>query len=176
MEPMMRGFVSFFFALCVLLLGRGAWASDVYDAVLKSELGLPQGPLLCMTCHASLIGGPSTVIKPFGMTARRYGLQQLDVQTLKQVLHQMEANNDDSDCDGVGDIAELRKHSDPNSPDTDAGCADPFEPPRHGFYCTLSRLSAKKGNGPGGTAFASAAGLFAVLLVARRCGAERNRA
>jgi hypothetical protein len=171
MRLMTRGFGSFPFALCVLLLSRGTWASEAFDGVIKSELGLPPGPLLCMTCHASLIGGAETVTKPFGLTARKLGLQKLDTQTLKEVLRQMEATNVDSDCDGVGDIAELRKGSDPNSGETDAACANAVEPPRYGWFCSISALSAKKGTGPSGAAFASA-GLFAVLLAARRSRRE----
>jgi hypothetical protein len=167
MRPMTRGFGSFPLALCVLLLSRGAWASDPFDGVIKSELGLPPGPLLCLTCHDSLIGGIGTANKPFGLAARKLGLQKLDVQMLKQVLQQMEATKVDSDCDGIGDIAELRTGGDPNSGETDAACTDAVEPPRYGYSCSFSALSAKKGTGPSGTAFASA-GLFAILLVARR--------
>jgi hypothetical protein len=172
---MTRGFGPSLLVLFVLLLARGAWASDVYDAAIKSELGLPPGPLLCTICHASLIGGPDTVIKPFGLTARKLGLNKQDVPKLKEVLQLMEATNIDSDCDGIGDIAELRKGSDPNSGETDAGCANAMDPPRYGCYCRLSALSAKKSTGPSGAAFASAE-LFAVLLVARRSRRATDRA
>ena len=168
---MARGFGSSLFALCVLLLARGAWASDEYDGAIKSELGLPaDGPRLCTACHVSLFGGPN-VIKPFGVSARKLGLQKEDVPKLKEVLRQMEATNVDSDCDGIGDIAELRKGGDPNSAETDAAseagaaCAN-MEPPRYGFYCTLSALSGTKGAAPGSATFASAA-LVAALLARR---------
>jgi hypothetical protein len=167
MRPMTRGFGSFPFALCVLLLSRGVWASEPFDSVIKSELGLPPGPLLCLTCHDSLIGGIGTVNKRFGLAARKLGLQKLDVEKLKQVLQQMEATKVDSDCDGIGDIAELRTGSDPNSGETDAACADSVEPPRYGCSCSFSALSAKRGTDPSGTAFATG-GLFVILLVARR--------
>jgi hypothetical protein len=50
----------------------------------------------------------------------------------------------DSDCDGIGDVAELRAGGDPNSGAPDAGevsaaCAEAFEPPRYGCYCSVGR-------------------------------------
>jgi hypothetical protein len=165
MRLMTRGLGWFPFALCALLVPRGASASEPYDPVIKSELGLPPGPLLCLACHDSLIGGIGTVNKRFGLAARQLGLQKLDPETLKQVLQQMEATKVDSDCDGIGDITELRTGGDPNAGETDAACADAVEPPRYG--CSFSALAAKKGTGPSGTAFASV-GLFVLLLVARR--------
>ena len=176
MRRMTRGLGSFLITLCVLLHSRGAWASEAFDTIIRSELGLPPGPpLLCMTCHESLNGGPGTVTQPFGLAALQLGLQKLDVQKLKEVLQQMEATNVDSDCDGIGNIAELRQGSDPNSSsETAAMCADALEPPRYGCFCSLSVLSAKKGTGPSGAAFAPA-GLFAVLLVLRRSRRARWR-
>jgi len=169
---MMRGFGSSLFALCVLLLARGAWASLPFDGAIKSELELPSdGPSLCTVCHKTDEGGPDSVIKPFGVSALKLGLQEKDVQKLKEVLQQMRATNVDSDCDGIGDIVELEKGGDPNSADRDAAsdtgaaCAM-MEPPRYGFYCTLSALSGTKGAAPSSATFAPAA-LVAVLFARR---------
>ena len=163
---MKRGFGTSLLALCVLLLARGAWASAEFDEAIKSQLGLPGGPLLCTACHASNLG--VTVTKPFGLSALKLGLQKKDVPKLKEVLQQMRATNVDSDCDGIGDIVELEKGGDPNSADrdaaSDAGAACAItEPPRYGFYCTLSALSGTKGAAPSGATLLSAA-LVAVLL------------
>ena len=168
------------FALCVLFLSRGAWASAPYDDIIKAELGLPPGgPLLCLLCHASLIGGEGSIDKPFGRSAQKLGLKKLDPEKLKEVLRQMEATNVDSDCDGMGDIAEIRKGRNPNvieadgaleagaPPEAGAACANAIEPLRYGCYCNLPAQSARKGTGPSGAGWGSA-GLFAVLLVARR--------
>ena len=159
-------YVSLALALAVLLLSRGAWAIELFDAAIKEELALPPGPTLCLVCHTSPRGG-ATATRPFVVAARKLGLQQLDVDTLKQVLRQMEATNVDSDCDGSGDIAELRRGSDPNSGETDAACADAIGPVRYGIFCTLSTLSSKRSTGSSGAAFGSA-GLLVAILVARR--------
>jgi hypothetical protein len=169
MRSMVRGFAWLSVAFFVLLLARGARASDAFDPVMRMELGLPSGPLLCMTCHASLIGGPGTVVKPFGLKARELGLEKGDLPKLKEVLQQMEASNVDSDCDGVGDIAELRARTDPNAAPVDAGdvqCADVTEPPRFGFYCSTS--AATRRNAPARSVPLASAGVLTILLLARR--------
>jgi len=177
-RPMTRALASSLVALSVLLLSRGVWASAVYELIIRSELGLPPGPPICTLCHASDDGTRGTVIKPFGLSAMKLGLRESDVPKLKEVLLEMEATNVDSDCDGMGDIAEIRKGRNPNvieadaaleasaAPEAVAAC-DLGEPPRYGCYCSLPAHSAKKSTGPSGAALGSA-GLFAVLLVARR--------
>jgi hypothetical protein len=179
-RPMTRGFGLFLLALCVSLISRATWASDIYDAAIKSDLGLPlDGPLLCTRCHASLIGGEMSVIKPFGLSAMKLGLRKSDEPKLREVLRQMEATNVDSDCDGIGDIAELRTGGDPNAGEADAAleagvaCANAVEPPRYGCYCSLSVQSAKKGTGPSHVALGSA-GMFVVMLVLRRSPRARR--
>jgi hypothetical protein len=172
----MRGFGSLAFALCVLLFSRRAQASPIFDIVMKMQLGLPpEGPLLCRTCHATDEGGEKTVDKPFGFRALQLGLQKQDVPKLREILKQMEAANDDSDCDGIGDIAELRQGSNPNAGEAGVGCPEAMEPARYGCYCSTSVYSGKKASGFGGAALASS-GLFAALLVARRSrSATRSR-
>jgi hypothetical protein len=163
-------------ALCVLLLSPSASATPDFDDVIKSELGLPLGgALLCTVCHETYNGGPGTANKPFGVTARQLGLQKFDVRKLKDILGQMEATKIDSDCDGIGDILELRKGSDPNSPEdaseahsgeSEPACANAGAP-QYGVQCGVAGLSANRGTGPRDAAFASV-GLVSVLLAARR--------
>jgi hypothetical protein len=170
----LRGFGSLAVALCVLLLSRGAQASIIFDSVIRTELNPPSGPLLCMTCHATDEGGPTTVVKPFGLRALKLGLREKDVPKLKEVLQQMEAASYDSDCDGIGDIAELRAGTDPNSGEAGVGCPEALELARYGCYCSTSVYAGKNASGFGGAALASS-GLFAALLVARRSRHQRDR-
>jgi hypothetical protein len=142
MRPMTRALGSCLVALWVLLLSRGAWASVLYDPTIRSELGLPPGPLLCLLCHETLDGGETTIDKPFGWSAQNLGLKKLEPDKLKQVLREMEATNVDSDCDGMGDIAEIRKGRNPNvieadaaleagaAPQASTACADAEKPLR----------------------------------------------
>ena len=163
MSRVTLGFGSLLIALCALLVSRPVWASDPFDKGMKDELELTSTGLLCLLCHESLIGGLNTVNKPFGMSARRLGLEKTDVEKLKQVLRQMEASRVDSDCDGVGDIAEIRSGSDPNSGETDAACATAMEAPRYGCHCRLATPSTQRAAWSG--APLCSAGLFALLFV-----------
>jgi hypothetical protein len=171
-----RGFGSLAFALSVLLFSRGAQASAIFDIIIKMQLGLPpEGPLLCTRCHATDEGGEKTVDKPFGLRALQLGLQKQDVPKLREILKQMEAANDDSDCDGIGDIAELRQGSNPNAGEAGVGCPEALELARYGCYCSVSAYSGKNASRFGGAALASTA-LVAALLVARRSrSATRSR-
>jgi hypothetical protein len=156
------------FALCIVLFSRGALASEVFAQHIKTEYGYTEDALfLCTHCHQTAIGGVGTVVKPFGKTARRYGANALFVEPLKAALRQMEANNDDSDCDGIGDIQELKNHTDPNLDNetmmapVDCGVD---EAPRYGVYCNMAGGAVQ---GPG-VFSATSAGVLAVLLGVRR--------
>jgi hypothetical protein len=115
------------------LPASNALASDPFPEAMKTQLNLPEAPL-CTVCHLTLIGGIMTVTKPFGRNLQqKYGLILLDMQGLRSAIMQAQANGDDSDGDGAGDIAELIRGTDPNVAEGDAAP----EEVRHGCYCSL---------------------------------------
>jgi hypothetical protein len=124
-------------ALAVLSFAPRAMASDPFVDTIIMQLKLPEAQApTCTLCHRTLIGGTGTVIKPFGVTVHvKYGVQMQDVQGLRSALTQMQANNDDSDHDGIGDIAELLQGTDPNV--AEGGVAP--EEARYGCYCSTAR-------------------------------------
>jgi MYXO-CTERM domain-containing protein len=120
--------------LLVLSLAPPALASDPFPDAMRTQLMLPAAPL-CTVCHQTLIGGLMTVTKPFGRTLQqRYMLLALDVAGLRQALTRMQQMGDDSDGDGVGDIAELLQGQDPNVPSEGGIVVD--DQPRYGCYCS----------------------------------------
>jgi len=120
-------------ALAVVALAPSARASDPFPEVIKAQLKLSEAPL-CTVCHATLIGGLMTVTKPFGRNLmQKYGLRALDIPGLQNAIMKAQENGDDSDGDGVGDIAELIQGTDPNVPE--GGVA--VDEPRYGCYCSV---------------------------------------
>jgi len=99
----------------------------------------------------------------------RYGLVRDDDDLLERVINAMDVNGDDSDGDGVGDIAELRAETDPNVNDLTGQV--PGDPIRYGFYCA----TVPGGHGSFG-APAWAAGFFLALFIARRRRGPLSRA
>ncbi len=101
------------------VLSAAAAASPEYPEVVQSELSMTCPPP-CTICHATNNGGLGTVLledggKPFGDAMINVGdLEADDVDLLKQALATLEADDHDSDGDGVSDIAALRADIDPN--------------------------------------------------------------
>lgn len=128
-------------ALVGLSLSTRAMASAPFSEAIQMQLKLPSAQVpLCTLCHVTIFGGAGTVGTPFGLTAyKKYGLRQLDLAALQNVISQMQTNGDDSDGDGVGDIAELLQSTDPNVKPGEP----PPDPPRYGCYCTT--VSARSG-------------------------------
>jgi MYXO-CTERM domain-containing protein len=136
---MNRAALRVFLALAVLSLAPAALASDPFPETIKTQLNLPEAPL-CTVCHQTLIGGLRTVTKPFGQTLQqKYGLILGDVQGLRAALMQMQANGDDSDGDGVSDVAELLQGTDPNV--AEGGTA--VDEPRYGCQCSSVRAPGR---------------------------------
>jgi hypothetical protein len=145
-------------ALVALFLAPPAFASEPFLEIIKTQLNVPdEPPLMCTVCHLTLIGGPGTVTKPFGLTIKdKYGLRLQDVQRLRTALMEMETANEDSDGDKVGDIAELRRGTDPNLADGEVAA----EEPRYGCYCSIR---------PSQTAPASGAFWLSALTLSAFC-------
>ena len=97
------------------LLSASAFASPTYPPTIQSDLGLAQAPD-CTLCHRDQLGGAGTVVRPFGRTLIDHF--QLtgnnNVALLKAALAGDDAQNLDSDGDGVTDIDELRMGTNPN--------------------------------------------------------------
>lgn len=155
-------------AFALLLIAPVARASETFPDVIKTELKLAEAPL-CTVCHQTLIGGRMTITKPFGITLQtKYGLRQLDVTGLKNALAQMQMKNppDDSDGDGIGDIAELIAGTDPN---VKTGETAVDEGPNYGCQCSTARTN----RGFSAGALAWAAGAAIAGLRARRSRRDR---
>ena len=137
--------------LVALLLVHTAAANPKYPAIVYNHLGLDVAPA-CTLCHRDNLGGKGTVEKPFGLWMYDNGLRgDSTEQDLTDLLDQNEADEVDSDGDGVGDIAELQDGTDPNV----AGST--LSPPKYGCLSTTS-----------GTAPAALLALTALGLVLRR--------
>ena len=158
------------FALAIVALAPPARASDPYPGIIQQQLKLSAAPL-CTICHLTLIGGPMTVTKPFGRNLQqKYGLGSQDFAGLPKAIMDAQANGDDVDGDGVGDIAELIRGTDPNVPE--GGVA--VEEPKFGCYCSLP--SAAPPSAASAVAWWSGS-VFSGLVMAglRRRGARRAR-
>jgi hypothetical protein len=145
--------------LLALSVAKAALASDPFPVTIQTELKLAEPPL-CTLCHQTLIGGVMTVVKPFGKTVHeKYQVSALDVAGLRAALMKMQQNGDDSDGDGVSDIAELLQGQDPNVPQEGGIVVE--EGPRYGCQCnTVGR--------PTSSMAAGAAWLSGLLLSSRR--------
>ncbi len=103
-------------ALAVLLLASRAHASPNYPEAVQGYLGKGASIPPCTLCHSSDLGGPGTVSTPFGHAVLSHGASgKNDVGALRAALAEMDSESDDSDCDGVPDLDELRSGGDPNA-------------------------------------------------------------
>ncbi len=137
--------------MLVLLFLRTAAANPIFPGEIYNHLGLDVAPQ-CTICHRDNLGGLKTVEKPFGLELMSRGLTgDSSLGELDTLLDEVEADEVDSDGDGVGDIQELKDGTDPNV----AGST--LEPPEYGCLNTAPR-----------TVPATLLGLFGLALVRRR--------
>ena len=145
--------------MLLTLTANVAWARSEYPAQVQAASGSPCVPR-CALCHEDEAGG--TVNRPFGITAKSYGLGQGQDQpgggiTVAEVIAQMKTDATDSDHDGVGDIAELAAGTDPNAPGDVSLCG-----PLVGCGAHIAPAPA---SGDGGGAWAVALAALAALVV-----------
>jgi hypothetical protein len=145
-------FVAFTWGSVSTLQAKEQFPSDV-DNDLNLGYHVP-----CSVCHIKGNTGSSTPITPFALSLRDRGLSG-DKTSLSTALSRLEADGTDSDGDGVGDIAELKAETDPNS-SANANLATVQAP---GYGCGGSAPQ-----GHGGPAAAGAMGLACLILRRRR--------
>lgn len=150
---------SVLFALPALLLATPgiAHASSGYPGAIQSHLGLSYSPP-CTVCHETDSGGSGTATKAFGSALRQNGLTGGgNTDSLNGALDALSSAGTDSDCDGVGDVAQLEEGREPNTGEYidgsgkpapekgDAGCASSSGGTEPGYGCG-ARVAAGDGN------------------------------
>jgi hypothetical protein len=149
-------------------LAGAAWSPDAaasppYPGLIHDHLSLSYAPP-CSICHQNGVTGYGTAITPFGQSMRDQGLRAEDPGSLATALDQLAANNTDSDGDGVPDIQELVKGTDPNGP----GVLGATRTPQLAYGCGAAITPIRPSRGSG-SAFAG------VLLGALGLAAVRRR-
>jgi hypothetical protein len=67
----------------------------------------------CTLCHTDNIGSKGTANRPFAKTIKKHGISaSSSTADMTKVLEEL--GDEDSDDDGVSDLEELLKHTDPN--------------------------------------------------------------
>ena len=145
-----------------------AHASTTFPEALRKKLDLPEiaGPAPgCRLCHQTDAGGLKTATRPFSRSLQAAGVAGANVPSLLAGLETLEADGTDSDRDGVADISELERGTDPNVALTDNGdpIADDVPLPETG--CAVGAATSTSGVW---TALAAA-----LWLLARRSRRQR---
>ena len=141
----MRTIVRFVTALTLsLLVAPGvALAQPDFPDSLQKATGAPCVPQ-CSVCHDSVNGG-GPIDQPFGKSLGDYGGYQ-GRDAIKAGVEGMKQDNVDSDGDGVGDVDELERGTDPNYagdarlclPDAGCGAHVAPQPPDDGIDIALA--------------------------------------
>ncbi|MFT3774308.1 MAG: hypothetical protein QM820_53785 [Minicystis sp.] len=129
----MRTLICLPVALLVAAAPGVALATPTFPSSIQTDLSLSYTPP-CTICHDTTAGGTGTVHRAFGTAMQGRGLVSGDTDSLKNALTALEAEKTDSDCDGTGDVQQLRDGRDPNTgeyidgsgkptPEVDGGCA-----------------------------------------------------
>ena len=105
------------------LLISTASASFPFPDAVKDAAGMPCAPT-CMLCHETMGGGTGTVTQPFGIAMMERGLQgSAQTELVPSAYAALDADNVDSDGDGVPDADELSAGENPN-PDGEPFCGE----------------------------------------------------
>ena len=99
--------------LTVLATSWPCQATPDFPAVVQQFVGAPSAPS-CTICHNNPNGGLGTATQPFAAYLRSRGLVAYDENSLRTALTADEAENQDSNSDGVSDIDALKQGLDPN--------------------------------------------------------------
>lgn len=92
---------------------RPSNATPNFPGVVEQFVG-STAPPACTICHNNPSGGLGTVTTSFGKYLRSRGAIASDEASLRQALMAAQAENHDSDGDGVSDIEAIREGLDPN--------------------------------------------------------------
>lgn len=111
------------------LIASVADAKPSFPGQIESYLNLSYVPP-CSLCHIDGVTGGQTVVTPFGYSIVKHGLSG-GKSGMNTALDAMKASGVDSDGDGVTDIDELIRGTDPSSaangelsgPKSSSGCA-----------------------------------------------------
>jgi hypothetical protein len=111
--------------IATLLVAMPCRAFPEYPGIVQATLRL-SAPPACTLCHTDPNGGQGTAQQKFALTLKQFGLTNMeDFKELETVLQDVDACNVDSDGDGVPDIVELQKGTNPNDgsgpPKSDCG-------------------------------------------------------
>lgn len=101
------------FCLIGVFIPKVAQASKTYPETLQVDVGI-KCPPRCTLCHETESGGARTLVG-FGLSAYRAGLRGVNANSLPAALEKLEDARTDTDNDGVADVEELRRQTDPNS-------------------------------------------------------------
>jgi len=151
-------------AALVLATAGAAQAAPQFPKNIQSTLKLDYAPP-CSVCHQYGKTGNGTPITPFAWSLRARGLTG-SRSTLSTSLTLDQTDFVDSDGDGVTDVVEFEKGTDPNSPADD--CIIPLGTKVDGGQCVPSQASPTLGcsvRGAGSATGTGATALFGLLAV-----------
>ena len=152
------------------LFCRASAALQQFPGDLKNDLKLANVPD-CTLCHGSEAGGKGTARQKFALTLQKLGLSDhLDDAGLAAAVQTDQDCNVDSDGDGISDVEELKRGTNPNdgngAPSSTCGDVTPSAPALQ-TGCAVARADARRGDpAPGGSPTPSREGtLFVGVLI-----------